>query len=139
VREENVMLSRNVAMAGAVVALMLALPGSAMAGSARAEQVFECDASRICLYDLAGGTGDKKTINVMWEGGFALESSGWANRTTSVRNNEEYTLTLLDGKYGDCVVLDTVAPGESKTLSPAADNKTDLVDWTHGNDSCDVR
>jgi hypothetical protein len=132
------MLRRNAAMAGAVVPLMLALTGSAIAGPASAEQAFECDASRICLYDLGGGTGEKKTINIMWQGGFTLESSGWANRTTSVRNNEQYTLTLLDGRdYHDCVILDTVAPGESKTLSAAADNKTDIVDWSSGPDSCD--
>ena len=117
--------------------LMLVLQGSAMAGPASSEQAFECDASRICLYDLADGGGERKTIDIQWEGGFNLAPSGWANRTTSIRNNEKYTLTLLDGEYHDCVILDTVEPGESKTLPAALDNRTDVVDWSSGSDSCD--
>jgi hypothetical protein len=131
-------LRKKVAMGAGVATLMLVLPGAAIAAPAAGEQEgFECEASRICLYDLGGGTGDEKIIDIMWEGGFKLESSGWSNRTTSVRNNEKYTLTLLDGEYHDCVILDTVAPGESKTLPAAADNKTDLVDWSAGPESCD--
>ena len=65
----DVLLRRTVAMAGAAATLILILPGSAIAGSASAQQAFDCDASRICLYDL-GGTGDRKIINIMWEGGF---------------------------------------------------------------------
>jgi hypothetical protein len=54
-----------------------------------------------------------------------------------VRNNEKYPLTLIDGEYHDCVVLDTIQPGESKTLSGDADNKTDLVDWTSSSTVCE--
>lgn len=133
------MVRRTAAVTAGAASLMLLLPGSAMAGPASSEQAFECDAARICLYDLGDGAGEKKTINIEWEGGFKLAPSGWANRTTSVQNNEEYTLTLLDGEYHDCVILDTVEPGESKTLPASADDRTDLVDWSSGPGSCDPR
>lgn len=132
------MLYRRFPVAAAVVTLMMLLPGSAIASPSTAQGRFECPASEICLFDRYGGTGDRFTINILWQGGANLEPSGWDNRTTSIRNNEQRPLRLLDGKYHDCVILATIQPGEAKAiLGVWADNKTDLVDWTDSSTICD--
>lgn len=123
----------------AVAPLALLLPEPIVTGSGSISQAaFDCPHSVICLYDLASGVGEPFTINIQWQGGYVLAPKGWDNRVSSVRNNEQYTLRLLDGEYHDCTVVATVAPGKSKTLSGNSDNKTDLVDWSGKDDSiCD--
>jgi hypothetical protein len=117
---------RSIVVGGAV-----ALCGSLLGSTpAAAQEPFECPDDRICLWDRADGLGESKIIEIMWEGGYNLTASGWANRASSMKNNVQYPVKLIDGTFDTCwTILDTIPPGGWGTI-PAADNKVDIVYWS---------
>ncbi|GAA0947052.1 peptidase inhibitor family I36 protein [Pseudonocardia zijingensis] len=130
------MWRRILSTAAAAVVPLLLLPGSANAGPAAEQESFECAADIICIFDLADGGGDSRTIDISWQGGYGLASSGWADRVSSITNNEKIPLNLLDGVYGGCRILDRIEPGESKNLTGDADDNVDLIDYDSEGDLC---
>lgn len=126
----------------AVSATALALSWLVLtAAPAAAAEPFECAANRICLYDEPGGAGDTFEIEIHWEGGFLLHSSGWNDRMDSVRDTARYPLWLYDRSADDTCwnLVDQVAVGEAKDLEPVDRNRIDLVAWvSFGSQECPV-
>jgi len=123
---------RYTSVRGLTVAGVLALAGSLLGSTpALAQEPFECPDKRICLFDSDDGLGESKVIQIQWEGGFSLWSSGWADRVSSIANNVQYPVKLLDGGEEECkTIIATIEPGSSVAVPVEADNRTDVVYWS---------
>jgi hypothetical protein len=118
---------RRTATVAAVLMTATVLGG----GAAHAAEPYECPDLEICLYDGPDGTGESFVVPIKWQGGYKLESTGWANRAVSVRSNQPVTFYLYSTPPGEdpgCRILrDTYVVGEQRNIAPEGTRNFDLV------------